>query len=85
MLLQSQLATKEANPANQRSGGQKGRTCRKCGKGHEGPCQYGSTCFLCGKERHMARYCPKGFQFCFNCNQTGHVKADCPQLASRAV
>ena len=28
----------------------------------------------------MAKDCPKGFAVCFHCNQTGHWKAECPQL-----
>ena len=28
----------------------------------------------------MAKDCPKGFAVCFHCNQTGHRKAECPQL-----
>ena len=28
----------------------------------------------------MAKAFPKGFLVCFHCNQTGHQKAECPQL-----
>ena len=33
----------------------------------------------------MVKDFPKGFQFCFNSNQAGHVRVECPQLVSRAV
>ena len=32
----------------------------------------------------MAKDCPKGFAVCFHCNQTGHRKAECPQLRGSA-
>ena len=36
-------------------------------------------------KRIFARDCPKGFRVCFNYNQTGHMRDEFPQLASRAV
>ena len=32
----------------------------------------------------MAKDCPKGFAVCFHCNQTGHRKAEFPQLRGSA-
>ena len=32
----------------------------------------------------MAKDCPKGFAVCFHYNQTGHQKAECPQLRGPA-
>ena len=76
---QSQQAAKRAKPADSRSGGQKGRTCGKCGKSHEGPCRAG-ICDKCGKKGHIERDYPKGFAVYFHYNQNGHWKAECPQL-----
>lgn len=33
----------------------------------------------------MAKDYPKGIRGCFNCNQTDHMRSQCPQLASRMV
>ncbi|XP_052621371.1 uncharacterized protein LOC122195016 [Lactuca sativa] len=76
---QSQPAAKRAKPADPKPGSQKGRTCGKCGKGHDGVCR-AESCYKCGKEGHMAKDFPKGFAVCFHCNQTRHRKAECPQL-----
>ena len=39
--VQSQLAMNLAKPTDTRVGGQKGRTCGKCSKSHEGLCRAG--------------------------------------------
>lgn len=80
---QSQPAAKWAKPADSRSGSQRGCTCGKCGKSHDGVCRAG-CCYKCGKEGHMTKDCPKGFAICFHCNLTGHQKAECPQLRGTA-
>ena len=77
--MKSQPATKLAKPADTRSVGQKGRTCGKCGKSHEGSCRPGIY-YKCGKDGHMAKDCPKEFAVCFHCNQTGHRKAEGPNF-----
>ena len=38
--VQSQPAAKQFKAVDVRSGSQRGRTCGKCGKVHEGSCQY---------------------------------------------
>ena len=74
MPVRSESVTKRPKPAKLRVGDQKGRTCGKCDRGHEGPCWSGTTYYLYGKERNLAKDYPKGFQVCFNCNQTGHLR-----------
>ena len=59
--VQSQSATKQPKPTDSRVRGQKGYTCSKYDKGHEGPCRPGTIFYMCGKEWHMAKDYPKGF------------------------
>lgn len=58
--VQSQSVTKRPKFAESRAGGQKGCTCSKCGKGHEGPCRSETICYMCSKEAHMPKDCPQG-------------------------
>lgn len=69
--VQSDPMNKRTNPVDQRVGGQKGLTHGMCGKGHEGPYQSGSTCYLCGKEGNLARNCSNRFHVCFKLQPDG--------------
>ena len=62
--VQSQPVAKWAKPADPRPGSQRGRTCGKCGKSHDGVCRAGS-CYKCGKEGIWPRIAPRGLQSVF--------------------
>ncbi|KAL7608806.1 hypothetical protein Lser_V15G12358 [Lactuca serriola] len=62
----------------------------KCGNMHEGACKAGiSGCFKCGRTGHMSRDCTATTNtttisnlVCFQYNQRGHKRAQCPGLAA---
>ena len=73
-----------------RTGGQQGRTCGKCGKGHSGECRAGRGCQKCGKEGHYAKDClqaatVQGMRLCYHCNQVGHMRANFPLHTAKPV
>ncbi|XP_052622446.1 uncharacterized protein LOC128127794 [Lactuca sativa] len=69
---------------------QQGRGCYdKCGRTHEGTCMAGSLgCFKCGRTSLVSRDCTTtttttiSGPICFQCNQRGHKRSDCPSLAA---
>ncbi|XP_052627606.1 uncharacterized protein LOC128134171 [Lactuca sativa] len=62
---------------------QQGRgRCAKYGRFHSGACRTAgmSGIYSCGQQGHLSKDCPKKGLICFQFNQTGHKKADCPRL-----
>lgn len=74
----SQPAAKKYKSTSSRFGGQKGRTCNKCGKFHDRPCIKGSGCRKCGNEGHSVMDYKKNMCVYFNYKQLKHFKAECP-------
>ena len=64
--------------------------CGKCGRLHDGACKAGSVgCYKYGRTGHMSRDCTASTTtiaasnlICFQCNQRGHKKSQCPSLAA---
>nr|GEY36322.1 putative reverse transcriptase domain-containing protein [Tanacetum cinerariifolium] len=53
-------------------------TCQKCkNKRHAGDCW---KCTKCGKLSHGTKRCQTSEMSCYNCNEKGHRKRDCPKL-----
>nr|GFA18633.1 putative reverse transcriptase domain-containing protein [Tanacetum cinerariifolium] len=53
-------------------------TCQKCkNKRHAGDCW---KCIKCGKLGHTTERCQIPEMSCYNCNEKGHKKKDCPKL-----
>nr|GFC52597.1 hypothetical protein [Tanacetum cinerariifolium] len=53
-------------------------TCQKCkNKRHAGDCW---KCTKCGKLGHRTERCRTSETSCYNCNEKGHKKRDCPKL-----
>nr|GEY22051.1 hypothetical protein [Tanacetum cinerariifolium] len=53
-------------------------TCQKCkNKRHAGDCW---KCTKCGKLGHKTERCQTSEMSCYNCNEKGHRKRDCPKL-----
>ncbi|XP_035835696.1 uncharacterized protein LOC118483976 [Helianthus annuus] len=66
--------------------------CKVCKKHHFGRCRYKSrsqsqpkVCGICKSPDHKALYCKKlKDATCFNCNEKGHLRPNCPKLAKKA-
>ncbi|XP_052624820.1 uncharacterized protein LOC128132335 [Lactuca sativa] len=64
--------------------------CGKCGRLHNGVCKAGSSgCYKCSRTRHLSKDCmapaiavAASDLICFQCNQRGHKKSQCPSLAA---
>lgn len=79
---------KRFKAADVRSGGWKGRICRKCNKVHVGDSRSSSGCHNCGWQGHMAKDCRQQdltliFRIYYHCDQVVHLKANCPSLDAR--
>ena len=55
--VQLQPAAKRFKAADVRSRSQRGHTCGKCSKVHEGPCRSSAGCHKCGRDGHFAKDC----------------------------
>lgn len=53
----------------------------KCNYHHVGDCEE-IICSKCKLRGHISRYCRKiqGSRDCYECNQSGHCRKDCPKL-----
>lgn len=64
----SHPTSKKFKSNGSRFGNQKGRTCNKCRKFHDGPCRVGPRCHKCGKEGNYTRNDKHNMYICFSCN-----------------
>ncbi|KAF5762870.1 putative nucleotidyltransferase, Ribonuclease H [Helianthus annuus] len=68
--------------------------CKVCKKPHSGKCRFASgsqsqqktpSCGLCKSKEHKTVECKKiKDATCFNCNEKGHIKSNCPKYAKKA-
>ncbi|KAJ0477035.1 putative nucleotidyltransferase, Ribonuclease H [Helianthus annuus] len=68
--------------------------CKVCKKPHSGKCRFASSsqsqqrtppCGLCKSKEHKTVECKKiKDTTCFNCNEKGHIKSNCPKYAKKA-
>ncbi|MCQ7290050.1 retroviral-like aspartic protease family protein, partial [Salmonella enterica] len=68
--------------------------CKICKKPHSGKCRFASnsqsqpktfSCGLCKSKDHKTVECKKiKDATCFNCNEKGHIKSNCPKYAKKA-
>lgn len=87
---QSQPMPKQFKAANTRYGSQRGYTCGKYGKVHEGAGRSGGVCHNCYKEGHYVRDCHHptpvlSSKICFHCDHFCHVKVNCPLFAAKPL
>jgi hypothetical protein len=57
-------------------------TCKTCGKRHLGECRMNPYTKR-GRKGHLAQDCGK--TICFECDQDGHIKSQCPKLNQKNV
>ncbi|KAJ0577600.1 putative nucleotidyltransferase, Ribonuclease H [Helianthus annuus] len=68
--------------------------CKVCKKPHSGKCRFASgsqsqqktpSCGLCKSKDHKTVECKKiKDATCYNCNEKGHIKSNCPKYAKKA-
>jgi hypothetical protein len=62
------------------------RWCNRCNKRHAGACPVmftsGLNCSHCGRPGHVFRDCREKNLICYNSQEVGHVKSNCPRLNS---